>query len=138
MDNSIEISAQFDFRGETFRPTMTLDLNHVMETGMELPDYHHMLAIENGISLYSYEYEVLESSELMFSGAKGLAGDFLQQGRFDFQGFRQCWLEHRELSALQALAQRHLGVDDLSQQPALQEALLEAFRLGKESCSPGG
>lgn len=133
MKSSIEISAQFDFRGETFTPVITLDLDRLMQSGAVMPDYYQLLANENGIGLYSYEFEVLESSELRFSDAQGLAADFVENGNFDFEGFRRRWLEQRELETLTAIAQRHLGVDELAQQPSLREALLEAYRLGKAS-----
>jgi len=133
MKSSIEISAQFDFRGETFTPVITLDLDRLMQSGERMPDYHQLLANENGIDLYSYEYEVLESSELRFGQAKGLAAAFVDNGEFDFEGFRRHWLEQRELEALATVAQRHLGVDELAQQPSLRDALLEAYRLGKSS-----
>lgn len=133
MKSSIEISAQFDFRGETFTPVITLDLDRLMQNGAVMPDYYQLLANENGIGLYSYEYEVLEASELHFSDAQGLAADFVESGNFDLEGFRRRWLEQRELETLAAIAQRHLGVDELAQQPSLRDALLEAYRLGKAS-----
>lgn len=132
MRNSIRISTEFDYRGETFRPTVTLDLDKVMEGGGEIPDYHQLLAMENGFDLYSYEYEVIESSELVFSDATGLAARFLQECSFDLEGFRRCWLESREMSALEEVARRHLGVEELEREPKLREALMEAYRLGKE------
>lgn len=132
MENSITISAQFDFRGKTFRPAITLELDWLMERGAELPDYHQRLAAENGIDPYSYEYEVLESSELVFENATGLAAEYVMDGHFDFEGFRQRWLEQSELGALERIARKHLGVEQLDQQPALKGALLEAYRLGKQ------
>jgi hypothetical protein len=129
--NSIEVSSQFDFRGETFRPSATLDLDDLMQRDSETLDIHQLLALENDIDLYSYEYEVLESSELEYGKATGLAASFMASGHFDLQGFRKRWQQQREMSGLQAIAERHLGVDDLESQPGLRDALLEAYRLGK-------
>jgi len=131
--NSIEVSSQFDFRGQTFQPKVVLDLDALMQQEGELPQFHQLLARENGIDLYSYEYEVLESSGLNFANATGMAGEFLQADDFDLQGFRRRWLQQRELEALVDIARRHLGVDTLEQKPGLREALLEAYRLGAKS-----
>lgn len=132
MSNTIEISAQFDFRGQTHTPRATLELDALLERGEAVPDFHQRLAIENGIDLYSYEYEVLESSELHFSAATGLALEFFHDGVFDFEGFRRRWQHQRALQRLEQVAQRHLGVEDLAQDQALSAALLEAYRLGRE------
>lgn len=134
MNNSIEISAQFDFKGETFRPTATLDLDRLMQQrGDEEVDFHHLLAMENGIDFYSYQYDVLESTMLEFANPTGFAGECLADGIFDFAAFRLRWQEQRELEVLQEIASRHMGVDDLQVQPSLQAALLEAYRLGRKS-----
>lgn len=131
MKNSISVSTEFDFRGKTLRPAVTLDLDGLMERGGEMPDYHQLLAKENGIGFYSYEYEVLESSELFFSSATGLAASFLDNGVFDFDGFSRCWREKTEMQALEGIARRYLDVETLEQEPKLREALMEAYRLGK-------
>jgi len=131
--NSIKISTQFDFRGHTYTPTLVLDLDTLARKENEIPDYHLLLAQENGIDHYSYEYEVLESSELLFSDATGEASAFVDEGWFDYPGFRQRWQMLQQLKALSDIARRVMGVADLEQQPELQAALLEAYRLGQES-----
>lgn len=131
MKSSIEVSAQFDFKGKTFRPTAALDLDALMEHYGELPELHRLLARENHIGPYSYEYEVLESCELAFSNATGIAAEYLEGGRFDTQGFMQWWHEHRLVALLQEIARRHMAVDDLERQPALKAALMEAYAAGK-------
>lgn len=128
--NSIEVSAQFDFKGCSFRPQLVLDLDALLERRMDMPDLHQMLATEHGIGLYSYEYEVLESTPLSFGNPTGLAAAFLDGDQFDYAGFRERWLEEQQLQRLQVIARRHLGVEDLSAEPALRAALLEAYRLG--------
>jgi hypothetical protein len=130
--SSIEVSAQFDFKGETFRPSVTIDLDRQMMRHGELPEPHQLLAKTNQIDPYSYQYEVLESSELTYANATGLAAGFLQQGHFDSEGFQRQWLVQRELSVVEEIAQRHLGAEALAQQPALRAALLEAYEAGRE------
>ena len=135
MKNSIEINVQFDFKGETYRPSVTLDLDLQMERYGMLPDLHQLLARENRIDPYSYQYEVLESSELAFANATGLAADYLDNGRFDIERFQEQWHAQKHLGLLQEIAREHMGIDDLSSQPALSAALLAAFAAGKKNRS---
>lgn len=136
MKNSIKVSSKFDFRGETHTPELVLDLDEMI--AREEPDYHLLLANANGIGLYSYEYEVLESSELDFSEATGEAVGFLRDGRFDFEGFRKHCEMQRELEELGNIARQHLGVEILEQESPLREALIAAYRLGQSSKSRDG
>lgn len=130
MKNTITVSVQFDFKGESYQPTATIDLDQLMAQYGKLPDFHQWLGTVNGIDPYSYQYEVLESCELEFSEPSGIASAFLHEGRFDARGFQQQWFEQQQLRALQEIARRHLKVEDLEQQPQLKAALLEAYRLG--------
>lgn len=129
--NSIRVSTQFDFRGESFTPEMVVDLDAMMASGGEVPNLYLLLAKENQIGLYSYEYEVLESSELIFSHATDEAAEFLHNNLFDFEGYCRHWQAQQQLEALRNIAREHMGVESLEQQPGLQNALLAAYRLGQ-------
>lgn len=131
--NSIRVSAQFDFKGETYTPEVVVDLDAVVERNELAPNYQLLLANENRIGLYSYEYEVLESSELVFSDATGYASEFLHENRFDYEGFRRHWQAQQNLLALRDIAREYMGVASLEEQPKLQAALLAAYRLGQSS-----
>lgn len=133
MKNSIVVCAEFDFKGETFRPRLVLDLDQLMERDGTLPTLIPLLARANAIDPYSYQYEVLESTPLTFTEATGAATDYLEEGRFDIAGFEHHWHEQRQLQQLQAIAERCLGVSDLTEEPALKEALKQAFLLGSQT-----
>ena len=133
MKNSIKISTQFDFKGKAHTPEMVVDLDVLMARNELVPNFHLMLATENRIGLYSYEFEVLESSELVFSEATGMAGEFLTDNLFDYRGFRERWQTQQQIAGLREIALEHLGEASLEQHPALQAALLAAYRLGQES-----
>lgn len=131
--SSITISVQFDFKGENFKPSATIDLDQHMAQYGQLPDFHQWLAKANHIDPYSYQYEVLESCELEFSNITGLASDFLKDHHFDTTGFQQQWFAQQRLQQVQEIARRHLSVENLEDNHELKAALLEAYNAGKES-----
>ena len=129
MKNSIHISVDYSFKGETFSPSAVIDLDS-LATKEERPDFHALLARLAGIDTYSYAFEVMQQTALHFSQATGLAGDYLHDGDFDFAGFAAAAREERIVQQLQDIAIRVLDIDDLKQHPRIKEALLQAFRLG--------
>lgn len=133
MKSSIEIKAVFDYRGETFAPSVTLDLDRQLERYGQLPDFHHLLATENHIDSYSYQYEVLASCELEFSNASGLATEFVSDGVFDVLGFQLKWHEQKAMVCLKGIASQYMAVEDLEQEPDLKLALLAAYDAGRKN-----
>ena len=87
------------------------------------------------LGAYSYEYEMMLAETIMFSDAKGLIADFVSEGILDLAAFNNAWAESIIIEKLQEIAQRHLSIDDLHQQPDLKNALLEACQPGKDSSS---
>ncbi|MCW8826200.1 MAG: hypothetical protein OQK78_07225 [Gammaproteobacteria bacterium] len=131
MSNSIVATIPFDFKGEHHTPSALIDLDRFIANNHELPNIYSEVASLNQIGLYSYEYEVLMSSEIHFSNAEGLAKAFIDGIHFDFDGFKQHLHEQKSLVALNLIAKEHLQIDDLEQEPALKRALLEACRYGE-------
>lgn len=130
MKNRITISLPFSFRGETFRPSCSIDLDEQMQLG-ELPCLYTHLANENGIDIYSHEYDVMMMGELQVDHAEGLAAEFIHDGRFDSEGFVKRWHEQQLHDRLQAIAGRHLAVEKLEEAPELKAALTAAWELGR-------
>ena len=133
MTNSITATIKFSFKGETFSPSARIDLDvlfaakPVLEPGM-IPQYVYNMIAKNGeIDGYSYAYEVMLASEVVFSEPTGLASECLQGEQFDFECFQQQWLYQQKLKIVQDIALRHLNVEDIEQQPQLRDALLEAL-----------
>lgn len=132
MSNRVTISAEFSFKGQQLTPTCELDLDDIVSEDGQLPDLYMLLANNNNIGLYSYEYEMLQSEPVIFSNAQGIIRDFIHDGELDVAGFEKAWKEQRIYSRLQAIANRQLGIDDLQQNPSIAQALLDAYQLGKE------
>ena len=133
MNNNIVISAEFYFKGQKHSPSIVLDLDAHIQNKGSLDSLYPLLANSNNIDLYSYEYEMMLAEDLVFSEATGLAEAFLEDGQFDLAAFRQALHDEGITEAISEIASTHLSVDDLSSQPDLKSALLEAFKLGQKS-----
>lgn len=132
MNNHITASVEFYFKGEKISASIKLDLDHHMQTTGKLPALYSSLAREINLDLYSYEYETMQTETILFSNATGLAAEHLNEQLFDFDAFKITWSETQLLEKLQTIAQNHLAIEDLEQQPDLKKALTEAFHLGKK------
>lgn len=135
MSNCIDASIEFSFKGESYSPTATIDLDVMMEKSGKLPDLHRTLALQHNIDTYSYLYEVMESHEIHYANATGLAVQCLFDGRFDLQAFETLWRESHEAAGLADIASKQLGIEDLNNEPKIKQALLAAYRLGKTAGS---
>lgn len=132
MHNSIRVSLEFSFKGETYSPSAVIELDSI-DGSAGPPDWHAVLASMNNIDTYSYAYEVMQTSELHFSDASGLAVYHLHDGQFDFVGFIQARGGQQAAAQLESIARDFLGIADLDAEPRVQAALRAAFELGKAS-----
>lgn len=136
MKNSITVSLPFSFKGKEFCPRSTIDLDEEMENG-GIPCLYTHIANENNISPYSYEHDVMMMAELVFEGMEGAAKEFIHDGNFDIAGFERKWKQQKLERSLQEIVTRQFGSNNdettVEHNPALKEALLEAYELGKEA-----
>ncbi len=132
MNNSIVVSAEFYFKGEKYTPSMVIDLDEHIRSENSDEALHLLLAKNNSIDIYSYEYEVLLDQPLRFSDAEGMARHFLNETDFDFAAFAQACQQESILETITDIARTHLAVTDLSTRPELKAALIEAFEQGRK------
>ena len=130
-NNTVRARLSFSFKGETYELESVIDLNGCSGAPGEVPDFHRYLAQAAGIDPYSYLYEVLESHEIEFSDATGVAARSCADGRFDWARFEQDRSEERDWQIVRAIAQQMLGGRDLDADPELKAALLAVYRAGK-------
>ncbi|NOR51064.1 MAG: hypothetical protein GQ470_00450 [Gammaproteobacteria bacterium] len=133
MSNSIVATIPFDFKGVHHTPSTRIDLDEFISGEKVLTSIYTMVAVQNQVGAYSYEHEVLLSSDIIFSQPEGIAEQFFDDGNFDMEGFRQAYHQQRILHDIGLIAREHLDVDDLEQNPDLKQALLEAYRCGSET-----
>jgi hypothetical protein len=130
-NNTVRARLSFSFKGEAYELDSVIDLDGCLNESGEAPDFHRRLALAAGIDPYSYLYEVLESHEIEFSNATGVAAPCCGDGRFDWARFERDQAEERDWKIVSAIAQRTLGARDLDADPELKAALLSAYRAGK-------
>lgn len=133
MENSVDAHIYFSFKGESYDLKTAIDLDDLIEKTDTLPNIHRILAKQNNIDTYSYLYEVMESHEVTYDNAIGIAVTCINGNLFDMEKFRQLWQEQKEINIVQTIAKQYLNIEDLNQQSDIKSALLEAFRQGKNS-----
>jgi hypothetical protein len=132
-NNTVRARISFSFKGETYDLDSVIDLDRSLGELGVVPDFHRLLAKAAGIDPYSYLYEVLESHEIEFSEATGVAARSCHDGQFDWSRFERDVREDRDWQAVSAIAEGVMGARDWEAEPALKEALLAAYRAGKAS-----
>jgi len=133
MNNTITASISFDFKGQSYNPSATLDLDQLMEQHGSLPELYSLLATVNQIDSYSYEYEMMVSETVQFSNAQGWVTQFCKETHFDQLAFEQHWHEKQAFNLLAPAIKEQLGIDDIEQHPAIKSVLVSAYQLGKQS-----
>ena len=131
--NTLRVQLEFSFKGETYALDETIDLDQITVEADGLPDFHRLLARKAGIDPISYLYEVLESHDLHFSAATGVAADYCHNGQFDWHSFDKARREDGDWERILAIVQGKIAPHELEASPSLKAALLAVYRAGKAS-----
>ena len=135
MKNTIMLTIPFSFKGENHSPSSRIDLDIFCQQEQPLEALCHIVATENNIGNYSYEYEVLHASTLLFSDATGIAEYFLVENEFDLEGFRNGLREQQALIIFQKIVKNVLDIDNIEEHEPLISALQQAYDAGKDNCA---
>ena len=130
MNNFVTASVEFFFKGEKISASIELDLNTRIEQNTSHPDIYLKLARSINIDLYSYEYEMMQAETILFSNAKGMVANHLADGILDIEAYIFEHKQHTATEKLAIIASDTMAVEDLSSQPELKQALLDAYQLG--------
>lgn len=133
MSNRITASILFCFKGKTHSPSLELDLDRYMHASGQIPDLYPLIAGANNFDLYSYEYEMMQAEPIKFSNPEGMVADYVSENRVDIKAFEAAWREHKVIKQLQKISADSMSINRLEQHPELMKALLQAYRLGKNS-----
>ena len=128
--SSVKVEILFSYKGEMHTPSTIIELDQYLEKNQSVPEFFQMVARENNIGVYSYEYEVMEMGRFKYSDARGLAVEFCQPDSFDLEGFIDKWKEDYVLMLLSDIAKKFLDIDNLDENEAIKNALHQAHQLG--------
>lgn len=132
---TIDAQLEFDFRGEHFCLSATIDLDAQLTANASLPPMYTLIARAHDIDPYSYQYEVMEMAEVTYTNPQGLAKHYWHEGTLDETGFVTAWQEQQLIQRLTPLGRDLLGIDDLQSRPDICRALLEAYRMGRDDAA---
>jgi len=125
-------SVEFYFKGEKFSPSTVVDLDAFFQSQQGVEFFYLALAKSADIGLHSYELDVMMSETITFSQPTGIAVDFVEQGKVDWQGLNIKWQEHVCLKSVEGIAETLLNVEKAIDKPTLLAALMQAYSLGKK------
>lgn len=131
MKNTIKVTIPFSFKGVEYSPSSIIDLDVFSQGDQTLDTVFQIVANENKIDNYSYQYEVLESSRRLYSDPTGIALDFLSNNEFNLQGFKDKLIGDDVFLGLSEIAKKTLGIQNLEDHDDLKAALLKAYKLGR-------
>lgn len=132
MKNTITASIHFSFKGKEHSPSLTVELEPYLEGVGSFPNLCSLIAKANNHDIYSYEYEMMQATDIKYSDAQGLVAEFINEGQLDVEAFEAAWNENKALTKLLAIAESHMNITDFSQHVELKKALLEAYMLGQK------
>ncbi|VAW57016.1 hypothetical protein MNBD_GAMMA07-2298 [hydrothermal vent metagenome] len=132
MSNIVKASVVFCYKGETLSPSITIELDEYLQASNTntLPDLYPMIAKANNHDLYSYEFEMMQAENIIFSEASGMVAEFIKDGFLDIETFVSAWKKAEVLQKLAVIAKNKLLIDNLSDEPNIKQALLDAYELG--------
>jgi len=126
--NAVEVSLEFSFKGQRHTLSSIIPLDACMRLEDPVAHMYSLLAVDNGIGIYSHEFDIMVMEALHFSNPIGLANGFVNNGRLDLEGYREAWLEQGVLKVLKPIARKHLGISDLDKHPDIMAALIAAYQ----------
>jgi len=132
MKNTITASVHFSFKGEQHTLSIRIELDEHLRSSGKLPNFHPLIANKNNFDLYSYEYEIMQSVEIIFSEPTGLISQFIINGQLNTDAFISTWQENQRLEKLLNITKEYMNITDLEQHPDLKKAMLAAYQLGKQ------
>ena len=132
MKNTITASIHFSFKGKEHSPSLTVELEPYLEGAGSFPNLCSLIAKANNHDLYSYEYEMMQATDIKYSDAQGLVAEFINDGQLDVAAFEVAWTENKALMKLLTVAEKHMQITNFSEHVELKKALLEAYMLGKK------
>ncbi len=141
MDGMDKVTAHlsFDYRGQSHEMSAELVLADCLWSSADgVLDAPRLIADANGVDVWSYEFEIMQQSEVWFDDAQGLASVFVQDGRFDAAGYRAAWQQQVDAMLSPEWHALIAGNADwhVRLQQAIRQAWLQGYAAGRADADP--
>jgi hypothetical protein len=135
MKNTVIAQVNYSFKGENFTPSILLEIDVFAKQHIDFSSLCRTIAQKNKIDTYSYAYDVMESSAVIFHSPKGNIVDFIIDGNCDLKAYQQFLRQDEMYQVIEKIAADVLGIEDIYQQDnaAIKNALNGAYRAGREA-----
>jgi hypothetical protein len=131
MKNIVTATIEFYFKGKKFSPTLTIELDKLIQSSHSFPNLYPLIATSNNIDHYSYEYEMMCSETIKYTSASGLVAEFITDRILDEKRFVSAWKEDIITVQLKLIAEETMGIKNLDEHLELERALIKAYRAGQ-------
>lgn len=132
--NTVTVQVDFSFKGESFSPEMVLELDLFAKINEDFSSLYSGIARKNNIDTYSYAFEVMEASPLVFHSPTGNVVDYITDGQCDLLAYREFIKGNKIELVLEKIALDKLGIDDIhhGDHATIKSALEQAYQAGKQ------
>lgn len=134
MKNTVIVQVNYSFKGENFSPSLRFELDKFAKQNNDFSSLYLQIAQYNKIDSYSYAYEVMQSSELLFHSPTGNVIDFIDNGKCDLNAYQYQLNQQIMFNQLEAIAADILGIIDIhtKEHQAISKALAQAYLVGSK------
>jgi len=130
-DHSLLASLSFDYQGRRCDLQSLVNIAEVISHQDFFQSVYLQLAQDNGIDVYSYQFEIMMDQNIVFSQARGCAQECLREGELNINKLRRNFEQASSEQIIQSIAEKYFRSEELSDH--LKRALVEAFQLGRGS-----
>jgi len=130
MKNILTAKINFSFKGEMFSPEVNFDIYEYLQSHDSLDSIWMKIAKENNIGTYSYEFEVLESANVLFSSEDSYLNLFIDQNEFNVAAYKND-VEQKKMHADIATVLSEYGLSELDDK--VKSAFVAVYELGFSS-----
>ena len=133
MKNSVIAQINYSFKGENFSPSIALDIEQFARRNDNFSSLYPKIAQANKIDTYSYAYEVMESSPILFHSPKGNIIDFIHDGKCDLLAYRNFLEQDDMYRQLEKIAAEILGINNLhaKENSKIKAALIQTYHINR-------
>ncbi|MCK5895525.1 MAG: hypothetical protein KAG20_01905 [Cocleimonas sp.] len=136
MKNTVIAQVNYSFKGENFTPSILLEIDLFAAQYADFSSLCRTIAQQNKIDTYSYAYDIMDSSALVFHSPKGNIVDFVIEGCCDLKAYQQFLKQNEMHQIVEKVAANILGIEDiyLKENEKIKQALDKVYQAGMKAC----